>query len=224
MSKSKLQKRSNKKGVRKLNARDRQIIEDLSWKVRYFTIAQIGEHFFFGCRQSASRRIRSLIDAKLLRASMIVCQEPPAILSPLCSSTPLYDEPDYDKLVSTLHARFKSRRMVSQWVISSSTWADKTFAGICRQRSCPHHQVGHDLGVSESLLFYKQHHPEYYHNWNGEDTIDDEEFFDILPDAVTRRSQGVATHVVEFGGDYHRNRLIKLHETCAEKGVTYDLF
>lgn len=224
MSKSKSQKQSRKKGVRQLNARDRQIIEDLSWKIRYYTDAQITEYFFAGCRQAARRRIQTLIESGLLRATSVVCQEPPAILLPLYSSSTDYDEPDFDDLVTTLNIRFKSRRIVSQWVISTSTWADKAVAGRSRSRIGPHQHVGHDLGVSEVLLYFKQQRPDCYRNWTGEDSALEVPRIDIVPDAVTFEGRSSPPHVIEFGGDYHRDRLIKLHETCLEEGFTYELF
>jgi len=112
--------------------------------------------------------------------------------------------------------------MVKQSIVRVSAKSLLLILGVKRSAKSPHHQIGHDIGMAEVVLWLKRMSSTEYHHLVGEDSLSSDAFPEFLPDAVVRR--GDRAHVVEFGGAYDVNRLRLIHDSCTSSEVTYDLY
>jgi len=205
-----------------LTRRDKQIILDLALKARLMTGSQISHHYFSSKPQLASRRLRFLFGKGWLTETTAVVPQPPTILKPLYRSEQEIETPDFLKLSKYFLARARSRLMVKQSIVRASAKSLLLILGVKRSAKSPHHQIGHDIGMAEVILWLKRMSPIDYHHLVGEDSLSSNAFPGFLPDAIVRIGDRV--HFVEFGGAYDVNRLRLIHESCMSLEVTYDLY
>jgi len=205
-----------------LTGRDRQIILDLALKARLMTASQISNHYFNSKPQIANRRLRFLLANGWLEATSVVAPEPPSILRPFYRGEQGIEKPNFSRLSKLLFARARSRLMVRQSIVRVSPKSLLLVLGVKRCCKSPHHQVGHDIGMAEVVLWLKRMSPNDYHNLVGEDTLSSNAFPGFLPDAIVKRGDRI--HVVEFGGAYDVSRLRLIDDSCNRMEVSYDLY
>ena len=73
-------------------------------------------------------------------------------------------------------------------------------------------------------LHFLRHRPADAEAWISEATLAAERQGQILPDAALTDDAGVVRRVIEWTGRYTAERLRRLHDDCADRGLPYELW
>ena len=84
-------------------------------------------------------------------------------------------------------------------------------------------QMTHDLHVGEVLLSYRRRGYDL-RRWVGEDYFPTTWPLRERPDALLIDERGQFSRVIEYGGDYSADRLLKLHRAVARIDLAYEIW
>lgn len=85
-------------------------------------------------------------------------------------------------------------------------------------------QATHDLGVSAVWLHLAVHTPHRAMAWVGEDLLAHTRSGQKCPDAFIIDETNAVQNVIEFGGDYDRERIQSFHDDCVERVLPYQMW
>ena len=195
-----------------------ELLKTLGWKVRAITVRQLQE--LLG--GNVARRVRAL-ESKGLIESTYVSVGAYAFKCPLVRWPSKTWRTDLSRAPHQLTKRWRSlscRQEQVLWISQRGIELNGGFGGRLRQRL----QLQHDLGTSHVFLCQTK---SAQSRWVGEDWLRNRHDFPSLgklPDAVLVDDRDRLSKVIEFGGQYTKADLRRLHETCSRLEVPYELW
>jgi hypothetical protein len=123
-----------------------------------------------------------------------------------------------------------SYRLIRRWsgtseqviVYTATTKAARVYGGTAG--TVKPSSLTHDLHVGALYLRFCRERPEDAAGWVSEDTLAPLREEQVLPDAAVADADGVLRRVIEFGGSYPAERLVRLHEDCVARELPYELW
>ena len=183
-----------------LTERDEGLIRALLRKIRILSFEQLARHWWPDSesgRTNAKRRVRELIDGKLLIREQAFARPLLRLGAPLFRWKSGRPEPDYDKLSYQLQSRWveEPRRL---GVYFASRRAANILGARVPGRIKNASHVTHDLHVSELYLKLLKEAPTLAAAWVGEDVIAPTRVHQKLPDAILLDSKNQPKLVMEL--------------------------
>jgi len=210
-----------------LTDRDLDILRFLTLRVRIAAHTQIARTWWprvSNAADVARRRIDRLCFVELMQAQEVTAMRPPLLWQPLCAWAPGEVPPNLGRVAWLLHKR-AGGRCVGQIAYYATARAARRFAGARSGRIAQPFQVAHDLGVTEMYLAVLRTRPELALRWIDEDRLAPHRRHQKLPDAIIAVDPSAPPQLVlEYGGDYGKQRLLDFHEDNRERGLPYEIW
>ncbi len=207
-----------------MTTRDEAVIATLTLKVRVLSLAQAARSWWTsspdGQREARRHLDRLVAGGWLVRhaatAHLELPLEAPLHVWQVGEATPPFGSLSY--------------RLVHRWsgaseqvlAYTSTKQAARVYGGTAA--AVKPSSLTHDLHVGALYLRFLRERPEDAEGWISEDTLAPEREEQVLPDAAVADANGVLRRVIEFGGSYPAERLARLHEDCAARGLPYELW
>jgi hypothetical protein len=206
-------------------ARDLQIVEALTTKVRLLTRDQIARGWWRPSERSqrhAADRLGVLTKAGLLDGYLVNAHPLFRVETPVFRWAPGETDPEAEAVAERLQGRWTEAARPTMVYAASRLAANLygSFAG--RLPDLTHRD--HDLLLGEVYLLYLRDDPEAAVRWAGEDTRPKAGYRVKDPDAFVLDGDGEIARVVESGGRYGRVQVEAFHEHCAEHDLPYELW
>ena len=209
-----------------LTERDEGLIQTLLRKIRLLSFEQVARAWWPDTpagRTNAKRRVRDLLDSKLLLREQAFSRPLLPLQAPVFRWKPGQPVPNYDQLSYKLQSRWvEALRRTTVYFASGR--AANILGGQVPGRIKNASHVTHDLHVSELYLKLLREEPKLALAWSGEDEIAPTRVNQKLPDAILYDSKKQPRIVLEFGGAYPPDRLRAFHEDCAARGLPYEMW
>lgn len=210
-----------------LTHRDLDILRFLSLRVRVAAHTQIARTWWPHVADAADvsrRRLDRLCSVELTQAQEVTAMRPPLLWQPLCTWAPGEVPPNLGRVAWLLRKR-AGARCVGQIAYYATALAARRFAGARSGRIAQPFQVAHDLGVTEMYLAILRTRPELAQQWIDEDRLAPHRRHQKLPDAIIAVGPSAPPQLVlEYGGDYGKQRLLDFHEDNRERGLPYEIW
>lgn len=147
----------------------------------------------------------------------------PQFSSPVVIWHPGDSTPDFGSISHLLKSRFRDPATAITVVIASKQTGNKY--GFPAGRAPRPSETTHDLALAAVYLLYTQIAPSRAAAWISESRLIEagEGRASKLADALIRLPSGDET-VIEFGGEYSKQKLLSFHEDCAERERSYELW
>jgi len=212
----------------KLTGRDREIIETLAYRIRFFSVHQIARFWWSSEAgeevniSSATRRLRKLdSEKKLVRHSHVI---PPELnlIEPEFTWSPGQPEPHYGKLSWRLQSRWKDAPKPTEiYEIGPAGLVE--FGG---RKGGPKRldHLRHDLHMGTVYLNLIASDSTVKERWVSEDELAPHRVGEKLPDAMLRADSNNLTTVIEFGGAYDVEHLRSFHADCHDRKLPYQMW
>lgn len=209
-----------------LTARDREILQVLTRRVKLLTIPQIARTWWSGAhaQQSAKRRLQDLEGRGLVESFTLLAHPELPLLHPVYSWTPGQVPPNFGALSYQLISRWTEPHAVVQAVIATRK-AGITFGGYGGKRP-KRVEENHDVHMAAVFLRIRTTSPELAACWYSEETIRRSRPNapgEKLPDAIVRPDGGTEK-VIDFGGEYNSEKLEAFHHWAEEKDLPYEFW
>ena len=211
----------------RLTARDLEILEILSLRVRMASLEQIGRTWWHDAEDpmnAARLRLRQLHGhGQLLSGRAIVVDLPP-LTEPVAVWRPRQLAPELGHVAWLLRKRWPAASRATTVFAAPRSVANR-FGGRRRGRIPHPFQVSHDLGVTEMFLAIRALRPHETKLWIDEDRLAPHRRRQKLPDAVLAVQAGSQpVLVLEFGGLYGKHRLRSFHIDAVNRGLAYEIW
>jgi hypothetical protein len=212
--------------LRRLSAREAEILDALTLRVRVLSIDQLARTWWSGSPHQtahARRAVRALERDGLVRRSMLVAHPELLLTKPVISWSPGDMPPQLSAASRALKARWSQPPQLTTVVLATPAAAN-FFGGFARTDPKRAEQT-HDLHVSTMFLHWMRLHPGLVHDWVSEAWIHQsrpDSAGERLPDAMVRR--GTDHRVMEFGGAYGTPKLEEFHAFCARRRLPYEIW
>ncbi len=206
--------------------RDEEIIRALLRKIRIISLEQITRAWWpdtTAGRTNAKRRVRELVEHKLLVRESVFARPLLALEAPVFSWKPGKPGPDYGQLSYRLQSRWTTEPRRTTVYLASRRAANIFGATVPGRVKNPSH-VTHDLHLSELYFKTLKDEPKLAQAWAGEDVIAPTRVHQKLPDAILLNEKGEPRLVMEFGGAYPPDRVQAFHEDCEARALPYELW
>jgi len=206
-----------------LQARDLEILEVLTRRVRVLSLDQIAASWWAETGQAtanASRRLALLERRGLVKRSSAMAHEAPELLQPLAAWSPGEPTPELASLAYRLESRWSSP--LRPTVVVTATRAAGAWLGGNGGRRPRPSEISHDLGLAALYLKLRRRDPSRAERWVPEDLFAPHELDGFVPDAILRG--GARPTLIEFAGAYQKERLERLHHSCLRAGLPYELW
>ena len=207
-----------------LQPRDRQLLHALVFAVRFFVVRQVAE-LWRADLANVRKRMKKLIAAGFIETRTICAQPIPPIRSPLCRWKPGQEIPLPGQVAYAAKKRFRNRTPRSMTALKASTRTLHLFGCATRAR-LKTYQHTHDLGLSETYVFFYNRWPRLTHHWIGEDA-----YAAVLghgqevEDAQLLHPRSRVTMLaIEYTGHYRRDRVASLIEALVNRNVAFMCF
>jgi len=205
-----------------LTQRDTAILKALSSQVRLFGQRQLAEIFWQGDIANTRRRMKALVKADLVVRRTVLAQPLPDLLSPVAVWRSDFRQPNPGEVAFRLQSRWRYRCLRSTVVYTATSRTIDHFGGSHHQALSA--QVTHDLGVTAMWTWYFQHKSQLIQHWVGEDLVKADFQSESLPDAVINNPDGESVLLLEFGGQYSRERIEAFHEMAFSRQLPYQIW
>jgi hypothetical protein len=207
-----------------LTERDEELLRALVLKVRLFSLRQIANHWWGGEIANTRRRLKQLVEAGLVTSAEVLARPISRLDGPIISWNVGDAAPDFGAIAYALQQRLRRVPARPTGILVASESAATLLGGRCRGELTHPAQASHDLGVAAIWLNFATHSPHKATAWIGEDLLSHTRHGQKCPDAFLVGPQGAVSSVVEFGGDYSRERIKSFHEDCADRELPYELW
>ena len=211
----------------RLTSRDSEILDHLSMSVRLFSLDQIARAWWGDSedpRKLADERILRLARAGWVERYSVLARPIPEITAPVVCWRTGQSPADFGKVAWQVQSRWKKGPRKCLVVVASDR-TTKSRLGKSARGIRQYFQLTHDLGVAETFLRFRETRPEEATLWRGEGMIASLRRQRKVPDAII---SGVAIWppklIVEFAGDYARNRIEVFHWFCEKERLAYELW
>jgi len=205
-------------------SRDEEILRTLTTKVRLFSLRQIANLWWNGDLANTRRRLRQLTEAELLLSAKVLARPILELNGPIVDWRPGNLNPDFGKIANICQSRIRRIPVRTTGVFIATARTARLFGGRCRGELTHPAQATHDLGVAAVWIHFSVNGPEIAASWVGEDILSVTRAGQKCPDAFILGGDGSVTSVVEFGGDYDRNRIQAFHDDCLHRILPYQLW
>ncbi len=204
-----------------LSLRDHSLLIALCRCIRFASLEQLANSYWVTCRdprRSAVARLHALKRNGLIRSSRVCTIQLPELNAPLASWRPGEWGPDFGELAWKLTRRWKQRPQMCQVFYATPRAAN--WLGGSRTGTIPRpFHVAHDLGVAAMFFAVWKSIPDLPHQWIDEEMLAPMRKGEKLPDALLGTDINRPICVLEFGGQYGKNRLQSFHDDCEERGL-----
>jgi hypothetical protein len=191
----------------------RELLAVLALRVRVLSVLQIARTW-----PKAIAALKRL-EAQALVLSFTVVAHPELPLNePIIRWTKSGDLPDFGQASYRLRSRWNLPGVPTKCVIASRA-AGRMFGGH-GGRYPRESEETHDIHLSAVYLRFRSMSPEAASTWIHEEEIKKErkQRKGKLPDALVGKDR-----VVEFGGAYKKEKLIRFHKFCVARGFDYEM-
>lgn len=210
-----------------LTARDVDILEVLTLRVRVLSVSQIANFWWSApgdaAETGAGKRLAQLAESGLVERFTSVCHPLLPLAMPVVLWRPGEPTPDFAPLAYRLQARW-TKPPVPLPSFIATTKAGARFGGHGGRKPKLTEQA-HDLHLSAVYLAFRHRFPERAALWRSERWVK-EHFKDHrrsrIPDAMLADNDTL--HVVEFGGAYSRKKLEAFHSWCRFASYSYEVW
>lgn len=208
-----------------LTERDIDILTMLTSRVRLLALRMVFEVFGVAeCsqRHGLKRRIRSLVQSRLIDAHWVNAQPVPELRRPLLVWMPGQDEPDVERISSAARNRpvlEPAPTLVLTATGFSANLMGSTAVGLPRLE-----QLDHDLRLAAVYVHYRQRHPQLASQWIGEHVLPKAGFQIKDPDAFLCDANGRVRRVIEAAGRYSTEQVRSFHDHCSEHDLPYEMW
>jgi len=205
-----------------MTARDNEIFQILTHRVRVLSLEQIASKWWRGNRASARRRLLELAAEDLLRITTAMALPSPALDAPSAIWRPGEPEPDFGALSYRLRSRWKDS--LRRTTIATATERAVARFGGFAARMPRASELSHDIALAEVYIGMERGNPKRASAWRSEAELyaRGEGDHDKLPDAmIVSRSEKT---VIEFGGAYPKAKLLELHKFCVARQWAYEVW
>jgi hypothetical protein len=208
-----------------LTARDREILEALTRRVRVMTITQIARTWWVTSKHSdanARDRMAALEARGLITKQRALAHPEILVEEPLVRWAPFLPQPNFGKVSYQLQTRW-TKPSVMATVISATSQAANQFGGHGGRPSRDVERT-HDIHLAAVFLRYRAQSPSLLQHWVFEEQIRRERGHtnEMLPDVMLR--DPASPRAVEFGGSYPKAKLEAFHAYCKEKRLHYEIW
>lgn len=207
-----------------LTTRDEEILDALTLRIRFLSLAQIARTWWRAVRRgeaTAKERLKRLERAGLIARFRVMAHPEIELFAPVIVWQPGDALPNFGAASYHLKSRW-TKTVVSIPAVIATKGAGNRFGG-CGGRFPRQSEHTHDLHMGALFLSYRQRFPALMPSWISEERLREEKSYgEKLPDAILRAPDG--ERVIEFGGAYSKEKLIRFHEHCVEKMLPYELW
>ena len=207
-----------------MSATFEDLLQTLALRVRLLSLDQVARGWCQGHHANAHRLLEPFIESGWITAVVLSARpvEPPS--APVCLWAPEEPPPALGTVAYVLQRRGQGVPLQPIPAVLATTRTGRLLGVHCRGHLKNPIQAGHDLGLSEVYLWYRQNRMEAIPHWRGEEVIASERRGEKLPDAVLIDEQNRTRRVIEFGGFYDRERLEAFHQDCHARGLPYEIW
>lgn len=207
-----------------LTNRDEALLKALVIMVRLFSLRQIASQWWNGELANTRRRLHQLVDVGLLLSAQVLARPILHLGGPVVDWKPGDTTPDCGQIAYAFQSRIRRIPVRTTGVFLASERAARLFGGRCRGELAHPAQATHDLGVAAVWLHLAVHSPHRARAWVGEDLLAHTRSGQKCPDAFIVDDNRAVQSVIEFGGDYDRDRIQSFHDDCAVRELPYQLW
>lgn len=211
-----------------LTARDQEILDVLTHKVRLLTTSQIAHRWWpgvSGAVTNATRRMKRLESVGLVAVEGVLARPELELMGPVYFWSPGDAEPDFVAIARKLRDRWREPVTPTRVVLATSN-AAKSYGGAVGGYRPRATEWTHDVHVGAVYLWHEKNRHELASQWIHEQQLRAERcslFGEHVPDAILRKSpQASPSLVLDFGGSYGKGKLMGFHQ-CA-KSYCYELW
>lgn len=209
-----------------MTTRDDDILETLAWRVRLILAVQAAQIWWSSNAQGlkyAVRRLRQLATAGWLSEYDVLAQPLLELSAPVVRWCPGNPPPPFLAVSRRLRKRWRlPARQVQAFVANKPT--RRAFGLPDRRPIRAHHQVTHDLHVTQVYAWLRRSSPELATQWVGEDALTPAGPFHVVPDAMLVNVKTRAFRAIEFGGRYSADRIARFHDDCVGRHLPYEIW
>lgn len=208
-----------------LTARDHDLLDVLTQRVRVLSIQQIGEEWFAGSKHpltNAKRRVTILETRRLVECFSMVARPLGDLNGPIRCWRPGQPLPDFGQLSHQVCRRWSAPATPMRCVIA--TRAAGVWLGGSGGRRPRRSEISHDLVLASVYFAWRRCAGNDAASWLSEARLRRLGFGDEarLPDAMIE-TNGRRT-VIEVGGVYTAVKLREFHDFCAGRRLAYELW
>lgn len=215
----------------RIGKRDKRILESLLTCVPVMSFNQIAEYFLQSDEANTRRALERLIKLDLIEEISCASRVSPRLDGPIVNWNPGEIAPDPYRIANLLQSRWERLRLVRRVHYTIGARMRNLF-GIPHPPIRPL-QVSHDFGVAEVYLLYCARLLKPTQRWIGDIAYRNAQSPEISrlistgsqkPDALVVENSGLIVKAIEFGGVYNAKRIIKFHQWCQRKEVSYEIW
>jgi hypothetical protein len=209
-----------------LTPRDVDILDTLTLRVRYLSLAQIARTWWANSQDplaNARARLKGLESAGFVLRFTALARPEFALIAPMIGWQPGDPTPDFGAASYQLQARWTQSAITTPAVIAT-TAAGHQFGGH-GGRFPRQSEQSHDLMMGALYLYYRQllGPARITKQWISEESLrEQKQAGEKVPDAILRTPHGEL--VIECGGAYSKNKLTQFHAYCDENAFPYELW
>lgn len=209
-----------------LTARDAELLATLTLRVRCLSFGQVAEHWWGTGRAAvtaARRRLALLADAGYLLSGEVLARPIVSVQQPLVVWKLDDPMPDFGPIAQILKSRLQGPPS-SIRVFAATARAVRQVGGN-PGRLPRRSETTHDLSLAAVYLLLCRTAPNRARHWVSEAELAarGEGRGQKLADALLVEP-GCPPTVVEFGGQYPKQKLAAFHADCAERGRNYEIW
>ena len=207
-----------------LTARDLDLIETLTRRVRLLTVGQAAQIYWPKTvgRRTALRRLRQLAKSDWLDLHTVNAHPLLPVGKPLFMWQPDGPAPDVELVSQQLRGRWCQPARATRVCVASSRAA--CLLGSTARGLPPREHRDHDLRLAAVYLHYRTSRPRLAASWMGEHALAKAGYRIKDPDAFLRDSAGRIVRVIESAGRYSARQVESFHEHCRENNLSYELW
>lgn len=210
-----------------MNRVELELLELLSNRVRFLSLAQIARGWFEGQRHAgrqAAQLTRKLAQFGWLEVTDIFARSVAPLSAPLCRWRHAEPMPDFVALSQHLHQR--ASLPAAQTTIVRATAKARTLlsGGGTSKPRIKLTQATHDLQVAEICLHFVRAKQNCGSRWVSEDALPNTWPIPQRPDALLVDGDDQPVRAVEYGGDYSYQRLYEFHFGLASIPIPYEIW
>lgn len=204
--------------------RDDSLLATLTLKVRVLSLPMVARTWWDDTaagHAAAERRLGELVDTGWLRRHAATSHPELLLTEPVFAWDVGDRRPHFGGLSHRLKSRWTSasEQVLVYFATTKATRVHGGTAAALKPMS-----LTHDLHMGALYLRFLATRPDDARLWVSEDTLAPERDGQTLPDAVLTDAAGRLRQVVEFGGTYPAERLMRLHDDCEARELPYELW
>ena len=207
-----------------LTARDLDVLDVLTLRVRLLTVRQIAELWWpegQNLRQ-AQRRMERLAAADLVELHRVNAHPLLPVTTPLFGWMPGVEEPDCDQVAAMCRDRWNKAAVPMTVCVAAPLAANlmgSTAYGVPKRE-----HRNHDLRLAAVYVAYRLQRPKLAAQWVGEHGLPKAGHRIKDPDAFLRDPQGNVLRLIESAGRYGIQQVQSFHDHCEANSLPYELW